>query len=353
MQIYFRLVPIIARVSNAREIVFWPSNDVLLDGMPSIIEPGTRIVWSLLSTDNQRAADEIEIQSPHSLKTRVLHLKIGQYRFQLELTTGDEQFISKIEVLVIVYSQNGRPPKIRIQLETPNVNIYNNLLILNASGTTADYGIQRWKWTKSSSSPALGNFLNGSDLTSIAYLTNLIEGQYVLNLQVIDDRQQMSESNISVQVSGFPEAENLIEIRFSSKTYLYQQSLDNLIVQIRVFLIDLFPNVYIEKVAVQNSNALLIKAIDKKTNAILPPKIIAEHLRSKLKPLRAASNINIISAETFLCLSNCSNHGRCDHSTKRCVCNRYYMENWFRSIVYREPNCGKSNLSRSQLSPRS
>jgi hypothetical protein len=290
----------------------------------------------------KQKANDIDIVTPHSLKTRISNLRIGQYRFQLTLTTKDQEYTSKKEVIVIVYQQNGQPPKISIHVETNYVNILNNLIILDASTTTADYGIAKWQWNKSPLSPAIGHFVNNSNLSPIAYITNLIEGQYVFNLQVYDDRQQMSESNITINVHGIPDAENLIEIVFLSKPYLYQQTLDNLLAQIRVFLIDLLPNINILMAGMPKDNILLIKGTDLKTGLIISPKLIANHLQNKIKPLRSASNMNILSIETYLCLSNCSNHGKCDQKTKRCVCNKYYMDNWFKSIVQKEPNCGKN-----------
>ena len=333
--------PIEARVTNSREIVFWPSTEVALDGRSSILEQQTDIHWSLLSTDNNQRANDIEISSPHSLKTQISNLRIGQYHFQLKLTTTDGQYTSKKEVLVIVYTQNGQPPKIDLQIESSNINILNNLIVLNASGTTADYGIAKWQWMKSPSSPAMGHFINQSQQLPIAYVTNLIQGQYVFTLQVTDDRQQMSESNVTVNVDGIPDAENLIEVNFLANPYLHQRTLENLLAQIRVFLIDAFPNINIVMIGMPKENLLLIKGIDTKTEAILPPKAIVNHLQKKLKSLRAASNMNILSIDTYLCLSTCSNHGTCNHQTKHCMCQRYYMENWFKAIVYKEPNCGK------------
>ncbi|CAF4358617.1 unnamed protein product [Rotaria socialis] len=333
--------PIEARVTHSREIVFWPSNDVLLDGTSSIIEQQqqTHVFWTLLSNDNKQDANTIEIISPHSLKTRISNLRIGQYKFQLALVTNDKRYTSKTEVLVVVYSQNGQPPKISINLETKSVNILNNLIILNASKTTADYGIAKWQWAKSPLCPAIGHFINNSSSSPIAYVTNLIEGQYIFILQVLDDRQQMSEMNITVNVNGVPDAENLIELVFSSKSYLHQQTLDNLLAQIRVFLIDLLPNIHIIMVGMLHENVLLVKGKDFKTDLIISPKILVNHLQDKIKSLRSASNMNIISIDTYLCLSDCSNHGKCNQKTKRCICHSYYMENWFKSIVQREPNC--------------
>ncbi|CAF3864394.1 unnamed protein product, partial [Rotaria sp. Silwood2] len=331
--------PIEARVVNHREIVFWPSNDVILDGTPSIIEQQTHIYWTLISTDNKQDADKINILTPNSLKTRITNLRFGQYKFLLTLVTNDKQYKSNVEVLVIVYSQNGQPPKVSIHLETNNVNILNNLIILNATTTIADYGIAKWQWIKSPLSPAIGYFINNSNLSPIAYITNLIEGQYIFILQVYDDRQQMSEMNITVNVHGIPDEEDLIEIIFLSKPYLYQQTLDNLLAQIRVFLIDLLPNIDIIMVGMLKEDVLLIKGKDVKTNLIISPKLIVNHLQNKIKSLRSASNMNILSIDTYLCLSNCSNHGKCDQKTKSCICNKYYMENWFKSIVYREKNC--------------
>jgi len=149
--------------------------------------------------------------------------------------------------------------------------------------------------------------------------------------------------NITVHVNGISDAENLIEIYFLSEPYLYQQTLDNLLAQIRVFLIDLYPNINILMIGMTKENILLIKGIDSKTNLIISPKIIVNHLQNKIKSLRSASNMNILSINTYLCLSNCSNHGKCDQKTKYCICNKYYMENWFKSVVYKEPNCGKND----------
>lgn len=285
--------------------------------------------------------NDIEISSPHSLKTQVTNLRIGQYRFQLNLRTDDGQYTSKKEVLVIVYAQNGQPPKIDIQLESKNLNILNNLLVLNGSGTTADYGIAKWQWVKSPLSPAMGHFINDSQQSPIAYVTDLIEGQYVFTLQVTDDRQQMSEMSVTINVDGVPDAANLIEVNFLANPYLYQRTLENLLAQIRVFLIDSFPNINIVMIGMPKENLLLIKGIDMKTQSILPPKPIANQLQKKIKSLRAASNMNILSIDTYLCLSNCSNHGRCDQKSKHCICQKYYMENWFKSLVNKEPNCGK------------
>lgn len=334
--------PIEARVANRREIVFWPSNDILLDGSSSITEEQTHILWTLLSNDNKQEPNSLDIISPHSLKTRVSNLRIGQYKFQLTLVTKDKHFTSKAEVLVVVYAQNGQPPKISVHLATQNVNIINNLIILDASLTTADYGIAKWQWIKSPTSPAMGHFINDSNLSPIAYVSNLVEGQYVFNLQVFDDRQQMSETSITVNVTGIPDEQDLVEIIFPAKSHLYQQTLDNLLAQIRVFLIDLFPNIQIIKVGMLNENILFIKGIDSKSKVIISPKIIANHLQSKINSLRSASNVNIVSIDTHLCLSNCSNRGKCDHKSKHCICNKYYMTNWFKSVVQREPNCGKN-----------
>ena len=279
------------------------------------------------------------------MKTRVSNLRIGQYRFQLTLTTDDRQYTSDAEVVVIVYAQNGQPPAIRLSLETKNVNVLNNLIVLNASGSTADYGIAKWQWTKSPSSPAMGHFLNNSQTQPIAYITNLIEGQYVFHLQLSDDRQQMSEANITVNVKGVPDAENVVEVLLQSKPYLHQQTLDNLLSQMRVFLLDVLPDIHIVMVGMIKEHVLLIRGEDRKTDAIISPKLIADHLRAKIKPLRSASNTDIVSINTYLCLSNCSNHGKCSHETKHCVCDRYYMENWFKSFVRQEPNCGKDQVT--------
>lgn len=48
---------------------------------------------------------------------------------------------------------------------------------------------------------------------------------------------------------------------------------------------------------------------------------------------------------SLACQLNCSEHGRCDSFTKRCVCDPFWMENLIRvQMGDGESNCGTSNL---------
>ena len=42
-----------------------------------------------------------------------------------------------------------------------------------------------------------------------------------------------------------------------------------------------------------------------------------------------------------VCQNNCSNHGHCDHKTKRCICEAFWMQNFFIYNMYGDSNCGK------------
>lgn len=48
---------------------------------------------------------------------------------------------------------------------------------------------------------------------------------------------------------------------------------------------------------------------------------------------------------SLACQLNCSEHGRCDSFTKRCVCDPFWMENFIRvQMGDGESNCGTCNL---------
>jgi len=44
-----------------------------------------------------------------------------------------------------------------------------------------------------------------------------------------------------------------------------------------------------------------------------------------------------------VCRNNCSGHGYCDRSTKMCVCESFWMQDFFKvHFGTRESNCGKT-----------
>ena len=54
------------------------------------------------------------------------------------------------------------------------------------------------------------------------------------------------------------------------------------------------------------------------------------------------SNLKLKNFSLPVCQNNCSNHGQCDLATKRCMCDPYWMENFFKAnLWYKEKNCGK------------
>ncbi|CAF4143094.1 unnamed protein product, partial [Didymodactylos carnosus] len=347
IQIIVDGVPVCAKSIKHKQVVFWPSSETILDGTPSILESFTQCKWTLIEYNGKfgDSSEDIQIIQPQSLKTSVYNLHIGQYKFQLELITKDKKYTSKDYVNVIVYAQNGQPPKIQI-LTKQRVNILNNLIVIDASKTEADYGIASWKWTRTAESPATGRFINNSDASPIAILTQLHVGLYTFVLHVTDDRSQLSSKSVNITVEPLDEnGKNLFQIRFQTQNNVLftEQMLNNLLTKLDAFLSDLQPQLNLTVLSVDDDQ-LLLKTSG--TNGVASrPQLVVNHLRPKVKLInKLLTNIKILNIDTYLCVYDCSGHGKCDRKTKQCHCDKYYMENWYKKQFQYIPNCGNSKL---------
>eukprot|EP00105_Crassostrea_gigas_P033095 XP_011456350.1 PREDICTED: dyslexia-associated protein KIAA0319-like protein [Crassostrea gigas] len=56
-------------------------------------------------------------------------------------------------------------------------------------------------------------------------------------------------------------------------------------------------------------------------------------------------NYKVLSLDTIVCQNNCSGHGFCDNKSKRCVCDAFWMQNFFLfNVMNGESNCDWSVL---------
>jgi hypothetical protein len=56
-------------------------------------------------------------------------------------------------------------------------------------------------------------------------------------------------------------------------------------------------------------------------------------------------DFSIVELNTVVCQNNCSGHGQCNQATKHCICNGFWMEDFFRAnFGERQSNCDWSIL---------
>lgn len=65
-------------------------------------------------------------------------------------------------------------------------------------------------------------------------------------------------------------------------------------------------------------------------------------LKNHLRQDTGLLEITVIQIRTLICQNACSEHGVCDPDTRTCLCEAFWMEDYF-SIYFRgsESNCGK------------
>ena len=63
-------------------------------------------------------------------------------------------------------------------------------------------------------------------------------------------------------------------------------------------------------------------------------------LRKKLRNDDSVMSYAVLEIETSVCQNNCSGHGICDQSTRRCLCHAFWMENSIGVAYGSDYNCG-------------
>jgi len=72
--------------------------------------------------------------------------------------------------------------------------------------------------------------------------------------------------------------------------------------------------------------------------------VVAELLRRKVRADAGLLVAPVVDVDTAVCQNNCSGHGVCDRSSRRCVCHTFWMQNGLAVLTGAQPNCGQSTL---------
>ncbi|CAF93861.1 unnamed protein product [Tetraodon nigroviridis] len=104
------------------------------------------------------------------------------------------------------------PPPVAHASGSHTLTLPNNSLVLRGSVTGGDQTEVRYLWLRDRQSPAAGDVLYASDSQPSLYLSNLVQGTYLFQLQVTDARGRCSSAAATVEVRPEPGGGQEVEL---------------------------------------------------------------------------------------------------------------------------------------------
>ncbi|NWH40929.1 K319L protein, partial [Chloropsis hardwickii] len=320
-----------------------PVDSTTLDGSKS--SDDQKIVFFLW--EKTRGPDGVKLENANSSIATVTGLQVGTYEFTL--TVKDERNLqSQSSVNVIVKEEINKPPTAKIAGNVV-ITLPTNTAELDGSKSSDDKGIVSYLWTRDEGSPAAGEVLNNSDHHPVLLLSNLVEGTYTFHLRVTDAKGESDVERTTVEVKPDPRKNNLVEIILDvNVSQLTERQKGMFIRQIGVLLGVLDSDITVQKIQpyTEQSTKMVFFVQNQPPHQIFRGREVAWTLKNELRKQQSDFLIfRALEINTVTCQLNCSEHGRCDSFTKRCVCDPFWMENFLRvQMGDGESNCEWSVL---------
>ncbi|NXG14804.1 K319L protein, partial [Grallaria varia] len=320
-----------------------PVDSTTLDGSKS--SDDQKIVSFLW--EKTRGPDGVKLENANSSIATVTGLQVGTYEFTL--TVKDERNLqSQSSVNVIVKEEINKPPVAKIAGNVV-ITLPTNTAELDGSKSSDDKGIVSYLWTRDEGSPAAGDVLNNSDHHPVLLLSNLVEGTYTFHLRVTDAKGESDVERTTVEVKPDPRKNNLVEIILDvNVSQLTERQKGMFIRQIGVLLGVLDSDITVQKIQpyTEQSTKMVFFVQNQPPHQIFKGREVAWTLKNELRKQQSDFLIfRALEINTVTCQLNCSEHGRCDSFTKRCVCDPFWMENFLRvQMGDGESNCEWSVL---------
>ncbi|NWS29522.1 K319L protein, partial [Polioptila caerulea] len=320
-----------------------PVDSTTLDGSKS--SDDQKIVSFLW--EKTRGPDGVKLENANSSIATVTGLQVGTYEFTL--TVKDERNLqSQSSVNVIVKEEINKPPVAKIAGNVV-ITLPTNTAELDGSKSSDDKGIVSYLWTRDEGSPAAGEVLNNSDHHPVLLLSNLVEGTYTFHLRVTDAKGESDVERTTVEVKPDPRKNNLVEIILDvNVSQLTERQKGMFIRQIGVLLGVLDSDITVQKIQpyTEQSTKMVFFVQNQPPHQIFKGREVAWTLKNELRKQQSDFLIfRALEINTVTCQLNCSEHGRCDSFTKRCVCDPFWMQNFLRvQMGDGESNCEWSVL---------
>ncbi|XP_044523996.1 dyslexia-associated protein KIAA0319-like protein homolog [Gracilinanus agilis] len=320
-----------------------PVDSTTLDGSKSLDDQ--KIISYLW--EKTQGPDGVRLENANNSIATVTGLQVGIYTFTL--TVKDERNLqSQSSVNVIVKEEMNKPPVAKI-VGNVVITLPTNTAELDGSRSSDDKGIVSYLWTRDEGSPAAGEVLNHSDHHPILFLSNLVEGTYTFHLRVTDAKGESDTDRTTVDVKPDPRKNNLVEMILDvNVSQLTERQKGMFIRQIGVLLGVLDSDITVQKIQpyTEQSTKMVFFVQNEPPHQIFKGHDVAAMLKSELRKQQTDFLIfRALEINTVTCQLNCSDHGRCDSFTKRCICDPFWMENFIKvRLKDGESNCEWSIL---------
>lgn len=292
------------------------------------------------------------LNSDTALATAVGDITPGEYKFTL--TVADQEKLKSSQDLTIVVKELPNKAPVSNAGGDRIVTLPVTLVEIDGSKSMDDKKIVRYSWERDDKSLAAGDVLNGSDHGAVLQLINLVAGKYIFRLTVFDAEGLSSSDTANLHVKEDPHKKDLIELTLDTNLEEFTvEDKENL----RSQLSSMLPksqngDVSAEIQTLHKSPSSLLHItfymtdIRKESRNIRPgpetSKLLKEQLESSNYHIL---NYKVLSLDTIVCQNNCSGHGFCDNKSKRCVCDAFWMQNFFLfNVMNGESNCDWSVL---------
>ncbi|XP_063155045.1 dyslexia-associated protein KIAA0319 homolog isoform X1 [Candoia aspera] len=332
-----------AAVTGPDKVLTFPIQSTSLDGSMSTDDLG--IVY--YHWENISGPSSLHIENADRAVATVSDLQIGTYHFRL--TVKDDQGLSSTATLSVVVQEGSNSPPQALAGGKHILVLPNNSVALDGSHSVDDQGIVSYLWIRDGQSPAAGDVILGSNHEAVLQLTNLVEGNYIFHLKVIDGKGDSDIDTAVVEVRPDPKKNRLVELILQVEAgQLTEQQKDTLVQQLAGLLDVLDSDINIQKIHAYSdiSTAVVFYVQNGHPYKIIQASDVAQVLRLKLlKEKPDFLLFKVLRVDTAACLLKCSGHGRCDPITKRCICYQLWMEN----LIQRYLSDGESNCEWSIL----
>ncbi|XP_048882825.1 dyslexia-associated protein KIAA0319 isoform X2 [Brienomyrus brachyistius] len=335
-----RNAPPVAVVGPDQSLIF-PISSIRLDGSSSTDDRGiTAFHWEALS-----GPSGLTIEDSGKAVTMVTGFQAGHYTFRL--TVEDQQGATDSAYLNVTVCEGVKQPLSAHTSGGHTLVLPNNSVVLQGNVSGADPGSVSYLWVRDAQSPAAGDVLYGSERWDSLHLANLVEGTYLFQLRVSDPQGRLSAATATVEVLPDPLRQAEVELELQvAVSQVSQQQMDTLVGQLAELLHMPDANVTVRSLSAGSEVSTVLRLSAQAQGEPLPGPLLARRLRERL--LGDSTHLlpfRVLRVDTSMCLLRCSDHGRCDPITKRCVCEPFWMENPIRRLLQdRESNCDWSVL---------
>ncbi|XP_026472813.1 dyslexia-associated protein KIAA0319-like protein [Ctenocephalides felis] len=333
-----------ANAGNDQSVILPQTWSVLNGTLSKDDDKIVRYEWSQVSGPS----NSIILKNNESL-ANATSLTIGTYIMQLTVTDNSGNKASDTMTVTVLQTQNSRP--VANAGGDQSLTLPLNYLILNGSNSHDDLKITNWTWSRDGASLAAGRILEGMN-SSILKLTDLVAGRYVFKLKVTDAQGLSSEDAVSVIIHPDPLSLHLVQLTLNADAGMLTESQVKAFEQKLQLLLGVDTSLHIRDLTqeLHTGRTILLFYVEKndtvtRKSSIMPGPAVVAMLKNRFRQDTGLLEISVIQIRTLICQNSCSGHGVCDPDTRTCLCEAFWMEDYFAKYFRgSESNCDWSIL---------